>query len=211
MPREAMKDDYTQEEINNLESGKCWCGKPKLEFDKGMKVYCCKEHYRDWYRRTVPWSIFKDEVLEEMGKKCAGCGCTPESLKKKQKSKYSDWIKLVKNNPECMLLVQNERVKQLNELEERYQKIMDNDYLIKMELGSRFGELPEGIPRAPEEDNWTEDRFEVDHIIAVSLDGEMWDKKNLQILCYRCHKKKTSADMKILKAKRRNLKRFDDE
>ena len=210
MPREVTKNDYSQEEIRNLENGKCWCGKPKAEFDKGMKVYCCKKHYHEWYRRTVPWSIFKNEVLEEMGKKCAECGCTPQSLKKNQKTKYKDWLQIVKNNPEAMMMVQHERVKQLNDLEKRYQQIMDDDYIINMELGRLYSDLPKGIPKAPEEDHWIGDRFEVDHIIAVSLDGEMWDKKNLQILCYNCHKKKTSEDMKKLKAKRRQLKRFDD-
>jgi len=211
MPREAMKDDYTQEEINNLESGKCWCGKPRTEFDKLMRVYCSKKHRTDWYNRTITWSVFKNEVLDEKGKICAVCGCTPDSLKKKGKQSFLDWMQLIKNNKKAMEIIEKERIKQLNDLEEKYQKIMSDDYLIKYELSHRYSDLPDGLPSAPDDDHWTGDRFEVDHIKAVSLGGDMWDKNNLQILCSTDHKKKTAEDMKKLKAKRRNLKRFDDE
>lgn len=44
MVREQIRTDYTKEEIENIENGKCWCGKPRPEFDKGMRVYCSKEH-----------------------------------------------------------------------------------------------------------------------------------------------------------------------
>ena len=71
MVREQIKTDYTEDEIKNLEQGKCFCGKPRSEFDKGMRVYCCKEHRSDWYSRTITWSSFKDEVLAKLGKKCA--------------------------------------------------------------------------------------------------------------------------------------------
>lgn len=42
--------------------------------------------------------------------------------------------------------------------------------------------------------------------ITVTIDGNMWDKDNLQILCTDCHKDKTKEDMKKIKAKRRGLK-----
>ena len=118
-------------------------------------------------------------------------------------------MQLIKNNKKAMNIIEKERIQQLNELESKYQKIMSDDYLIKFELSNRYSDLPDGLPSAPEEDNWTEDRFEVDHILAVSLGGDMWDKKNLQILCSTDHKKKTAEDMKKLRAKRRGLKRFE--
>ena len=31
---------FTDEELENLKNGKCWCGKDRSEFQKGMKVYC---------------------------------------------------------------------------------------------------------------------------------------------------------------------------
>lgn len=40
---------------------------------------------------------------------------------------------------------------------------------------------------------------QVDHIIAIALGGHPWDYRNLQILCYPCHKIKTKIDLSILK------------
>jgi len=211
MVREVMRDDYTQEEIKNLENGKCWCGKPRAEFDKRMRVYCCKAHQHDWYMRTETWSSFKDNFLTKKGKKCAKCGCTPESLKADGKSDYNDWMKEVKANPEAMKVIEKERINQLNDLEEKYQKIMDDDYLIRWEFShtSRQQDMPAGLRVSPKEDNWIDDRFEVDHIEAICLGGDQWNEENLQVLCYADHKVKTKEDMSKLKAHRRSLQRFD--
>lgn len=38
--------------------------------------------------------------------------------------------------------------------------------------------------------------LEVDHIKPYALGGKMWDKDNLQVLCYECHKEKTKLDIK---------------
>lgn len=43
-----------------------------------------------------------------------------------------------------------------------------------------------------------DNHVEVDHIIAITLGGHPWDYRNLQILCYFCHKIKTKSDMGIL-------------
>jgi len=207
MTREQIKTDYTDDEIKNLEQGKCFCGKPRSEFDKGMRVYCCKAHRSDWYTRTITWSTFKGEVLAKLGKKCAECGCTPESMKENGQTDYDDWIKEAKKNSDAMKVVELARIEKLNELEEKYQEIMNDDYMIHWELSYRHE--VKGLRKAPEKDNFIDTRFEVDHIVAVSLGGEMWDTKNLQVLCYRDHKTKTAEDMKKLKAKRRGLKRFE--
>ena len=34
----------------------------------------------------------------------------------------------------------------------------------------------------------------VDHIVPVNLGGDMWDIKNLQVLCQQCHNEKTKID-----------------
>jgi len=196
MAREQIKNDYTEDEIKNIESGKCWCGKPRNEFDKGMRVYCCVDHREQWYMRTETWSSFKDRFISKNGKKCAKCGCTPESLKADEKSEYKDWVKLVKANPEAMKIISEERLKKLEQVEKMYQDAMNDDYLIKWEFGYRHADKVKGIPKAPQEDSWIENRFEVDHKKAVCLGGEMWDEKNLQILCYADHKIKTKEDMK---------------
>lgn len=43
-----------------------------------------------------------------------------------------------------------------------------------------------------------ENNVEVDHIIAIVLGGHPWHKKNLQTLCSKCHRVKTSSDVRIL-------------
>ena len=143
-------------------------------------------------------------ILTEQGKKCAKCGCTPESLKKDGKSDYNDWLQEAKDNPEAMKVIELARVEKLNDLEKKHQEILDDDYMIRWELS--YDHDVKGLRKAPKEDHWIGDRFEVDHIVAVSLGGEMWDKKNLQVLCYKDHKIKTKSDMNKLKAKRRGLK-----
>jgi len=208
MTRESIRTDYTEDEIKNLESKKCFCGKPRSEFAKGMRVYCSIECRTDWYQRTISWSEFKDIIISEHGKKCAKCGCTPESLKQDNKSDYVNWLNEVKQNLEVMKSIEITRIKKLNELEEKYQEIMSDDYLINYEFGYRSQNMPVGLRQRPENDNFTSNRFEVDHILAVSLGGEMWDKKNLQVLCYTDHKIKTKSDMSKLKAKRRGLRPF---
>jgi len=52
--REPTKNDYTEDELLNLKNGNCWCGKPRKEFDKGMRIYCSKKHRED---NTVHHSI----------------------------------------------------------------------------------------------------------------------------------------------------------
>jgi len=206
MARESIRTDYTEDEIENLENKKCWCGKPRSEFEKGMRVYCSKVHRAEWYARTITWSAFRDEFIGKVGKICAKCGATPESLKNNEKSQYSDWIELVKKNPDAMKIVRLARIEKLKEVEKQYQDAMSDDYLIKWEFGYSRSELPDGIPKKPQEDNWIAERFEVDHMLAISLGGDEWDEKNLQVLCYADHKIKTKSDMSKLKAKRRGLK-----
>ena len=45
---------------------------------------------------------------------------------------------------------------------------------------------------------------DVDHVIALSLGGDMWDPGNHQALCLQCHKQKTAEDRRMLAAKRRD-------
>ena len=206
MVREQIKTDYTEDEIKNLQNSKCWCGKPRSEFAKGLRVYCSIIHRQEWYARTITWSGFRDIFLDKHGKKCKECGATPKSLRKNQQSEYEDWLELIKKNPVVMKIIEEAKIQKLAALEKDYEQIMDINHLIKWEFGYRHSDMPDGLPNVPEEDHWIEDRFEVDHIIAVSLGGDMWDENNLQVLCYKHHKIKTGLDMKKLKAKRRGLK-----
>lgn len=203
MVREQIKTDYTEDEIKNLENKKCWCGKPRSEFDKGMRVYCCADHRSEWYSRTISWGELKNNFLDKKGKKCAKCGCTPESLKKGEKSEFKDWLKLVKANPAAMKIVEQVRLKKLKDVEEMYEKAMDDDYIIKWEFGFRHSEGFKGIPPAPQEDSFLSERFEVDHILAICNGGDQWDEKNFQVLCYADHKLKTKEDMKLFRSNKK--------
>ncbi len=209
--REVYKNDYTEDELENLKHKKCWCGKPRQEFDKFMRVYCCKSHREQWYERTISWTFFRDRYIKEHGKKCVKCETTPNSIKGNHAKEVKDWYKQIKSEPKLMELVEEERIKKLNEIEESYGKIFDENQMIDDTFHYGYTNRTEpGVPEYPKEDHWAEERFEVDHKLAVSLGGDMWDKKNLQVLCVKCHKVKTSEDMKKLKAKRRKLVRFDD-
>ena len=207
MPREISKDDYTDEELLNLKAGKCWCGKPKKEFDKHMRVYCSYDHRKDWYERTIYWSEYKDRFLAKRGKKCAICGCTPESKKLQNEKEYQEWMELIKGSRKAMKEVEARRFEELNRIENRYKEIMNDDYMIKQTFGLYRSEMPDNLPLAPIPEYMSEERFEVDHIVAVSLGGDMWDEDNLQVLCYTDHKEKTKKDMEKLRAVKKKGKK----
>ena len=41
----------------------------------------------------------------------------------------------------------------------------------------------------------SKERLEVDRIVAIVNGGDEWDRNNLQVLCHKCHLKKTRLDM----------------
>lgn len=56
----------------------------------------------------------------------------------------------------------------------------------------------------------------LDHIIALSLGGSMWDEVNLQTLCHYCHKVKTKEDKHKItiyknQNKHGNLSRYEEK
>jgi len=50
--------------------------------------------------------------------------------------------------------------------------------------------------------------FQVDHITALCNNGDMWDKKNWQVLCDECHKNKTKKDLRENKRVKNKTKRL---
>ncbi len=57
-----------------LNPRKCWCGKPKPEWDsKYYQVYCCEAHRKEWWERTDYVGPHKDKFLSKH-KICANCG-----------------------------------------------------------------------------------------------------------------------------------------
>ena len=195
MPREEISVDIPKEWNENMRHGRCWCGKPKAEFTKGQKFYCSKAHGDEYARRIKYWSVFKDEVLEEKGKKCIVCNRTKEIFEKQQKAlQKSILIEQAKEHPDALHEARSEMLK---ELQEKLEKIWQDDYVMdemtwQMRQKHRISTVREVHDR-----EWF--GLEVDHIKAVALGGEMWDKDNLQVLCSKCHKIKTREDMRKIK------------
>ncbi|MDI1496223.1 MAG: HNH nuclease domain-containing protein [Cenarchaeum symbiont of Oopsacas minuta] len=200
MAREIRKSDYTQDEVNNLKNKLCWCGKPRSEFEKYQRVYCSSSHATEWFNRTMPWSVYRDKVLEERGEKCVKCGVTSESAKTRYAKALKKYLKDVKTDKEFMQRVEREQLKEIQEIDERYKRVLDIDKFIlenmpySMEGSSKF-------PRPNSNELYP--AYEVDHIKAVALGGDSWNKENLQILCSSCHKVKTKLDMTLIKNNRK--------
>ena len=74
MKRTYVRESFTDEELANMKAGKCWCGKPKSEFQKGMRAYCSPDHRTIWQSKIMTWQEFRDEFIREHGEKCDSCG-----------------------------------------------------------------------------------------------------------------------------------------
>ena len=191
--RELIKNDVPELWRQRAKAGLCpVCGKTKDLFDKGMKVYCsviCRDQYASKYTH---WSEIKSRIFKRDGEQCAKCGITydkfEESLKK-EKRKYRE---MLLDKPEVQKRIEDERDEQLvrwdKEWKERYDNIMDDHWILEHVF--YHSELYEDI-KLPERIS-----FDVDHIVAIVNDGDLWDESNLQILCTECHKKKTCVDLK---------------
>ena len=58
----------------NLYHGRCWCGKPRSEFDKYQRKYCTAKHSWWYYYNITPsWNIKQYEILKRDGHKCVLC------------------------------------------------------------------------------------------------------------------------------------------
>ena len=187
--RAQRRWNVSDEEIKNLKSGKCWCGIPRTDFDSGQRIYCSKKHTDDWHERTAYWNTLRDEFLSEHGKFCDECGLNEkkqEKLNEQNEKKFRQTIK--EKYPQ---VIEQERVSRLDRIEDDYKNALDDDYITKhltaWELEKYGIELKE--PRR----EWIE--LDVDHVIAIANGGDVFDKKNLQILCKDCHNKKTKQDM----------------
>jgi len=195
MTREEISVDIPKEWNENMRHGRCWCGKPKIEFDKGQKYYCSKDHARQYSGRIIYWSTFKDEILDEKGRKCSKCNKTREIFDKEQKALEKNiLIQGAKEHPDA---IHEARSIMLKELQKKFELIWQDDYVFEhmdWKIKEKFT-----VPRKYDLYDRVWFGLEVDHIKAVALGGSMWDKKNLQVLCNSCHKVKTREDMKKIK------------
>lgn len=208
MSREQMLYDVPQEWRDNLKVGHCWCGKPRSEFDPRQKIYCSEEHSIEFSKRVKYWSSFKEDFLNKVGRICSECGITEEKFKVLEVDREKEYhIEQAKKHSDA---IEFERARMLIELDKQYKNIFDDSYVMaEMHWSTK--------------DSFNIDRYErferrhfqidVDHKIAVSLGGQMWDEDNLQPLCNDCHKKKTKNDMYKLKHKRKSngISRLDEQ
>jgi len=127
---------------DNLANGKCWCGKPKSEFEQFQRKYCTSEHAQIWfYRINCYWGAFRSMICLRDSGLCKKCGRKVAHLGKSHPT-FSNLTTII---------------------------------------------------------DW-----EVDHILAISLGGMCYDPKNVQLLCSKCHNKKTAIDLRKLSLKKKN-------
>ena len=204
MRRTYMRESFTDDELANIKSGKCWCGKPRSEFQRGMRVYCSPEHRAIWQSKVLTWQEFRDQFLREHGKKCDMCGV--ESLHEEYEKLFGEAQKkreraLMELKPSIQDFIIAKKLDLLeSDYERRFFEAVDpgNVSIYDLENYARQHKLK--IPELPKWHNVSaqpERVFEVDHIQAIVNGGNEFDKSNLQVLCQDCHRKKTKNDMLI--------------
>jgi len=184
---------FTDEELENLKNGKCWCGKDRSEFQKGMRVYCSPEHREIWRKKVLTWQEFRDAFLRKHGEYCDICGVrNDEKMRKKQYEEYKkeveEFIQKYQDGIIAKKLLQLEE-----DYEREYQRTINpkNISYFDAENYAKYNNIP--FPSIEEK----RIKFEVDHKIAIVNGGDEFDVNNLQVLCEECHKKKTKNDLKI--------------
>ena len=204
--REQIRVNIPPEWIENMKHGRCWCGKIKSEFDKNQKFYCSQTHADEYSKRITYWSNFREEILTEQGEECVKCGMTDKKFDKiEEKRKHDHFMQLALKYPQAVF---ESRAIMLKELQEKYQQIMDDAYAME-HLHYKIEDR-----HLTRDDRYFDKRYfgvEVDHIIAVALGGDMWDKKNMQVLCRNCHAEKTKNDMVKIKENKNDHAKTNQE
>lgn len=202
MTREQISIEIPDEWNENMKHGRCWCGKDHTQFEKGQKFYCSLAHSKEYSKRIKYWSVFKEEILDEQGRKCIVCNHTQVTFDKMQEENKKDILRI--ESGKYPKAIKAGRAQMITELQEQFEKIKDDVYVLE-NMSYKISEAYH-IPRTYVIFHPKHFQLEVDHIIAVSLGGKMWDKKNLRVLCSDCHKVKTKDDMKKLRIKHKQEK-----
>ena len=181
------------------------CGKTKLEFDKGMIVYCSVKCRDEYAKRFEFWNTLRDKILKRDNFTCMICGTNKDKIKNSwDKSKQDKFSKFFEKEKKGIEAFRDLELKKLSEkYEEDFAEIMDNHKLfsrLRWELEKQFGEEYKELF----EFSWKEPSLCVDHIKAIINNGDEWDEENLRCLCVECHKKKTKED--LLERKKNKLK-----
>ncbi len=206
---------FTDQELENLKNGKCWCGKDKSEFQKGMKVFCSPEHREIWYKKVMTWKEFRDYYLNKHGLYCDICGRSADQYKKDYEQYKKQVQEIFKEHFEEYIAWR------LMKLEENYEREYKEIINMKPEDVSEYqiSAFAKDRLELPDPPKYEEITFEVDHKVAIVNGGAEFDENNLQVLCSECHRKKTKEDLKIAinsvkdiaKFRKDNLDFFEDE
>lgn len=196
MKRTYMAARYTDEELKNYLAGKCWCGKPHEEFQKGMRSYCSPEHREEWHAKTLTWSEFREKFLNNHGRYCDFCGKKDDDLNESRK-KYEDALANILSEHRDEIEIEM-HIRSLQKLDEWYESRRNDiltskptEYDVKDYASRHRVKLPEY--------NFEHKRYEyeVDHIKAIVNGGAEFDTTNLQVLCKECHREKTKNDISL--------------
>ncbi|MEK6883068.1 MAG: HNH endonuclease signature motif containing protein [Nanoarchaeota archaeon] len=194
--RQLIKNDVPEEWKKRAKAGLCpVCAKSKIEFAKGMIVYCSVKCRNDYISKYEFWNNLRDKILKRDNYTCKNCGINDENAKKFWKESTEELFKdfCAKEKKEFEAFRNKELEILSKRYEEEYNEIM-NDLLL-------FKRIRYSISHQFEKDypiifsySWRTPAFQVDHIKAIMNNGDMWDSNNLQTLCEDCHKTKTKED-----------------
>lgn len=188
MSRESFIKSIPEEWKQNMKAGLCpVCGKPPTQFAKGRKTYCSEKCANLFRSKIIYWNELRERIVETHTS-CEKCGKNQKSLDREAEKAKKELIKKIKVERQKEII--KYRMDRLVILDRQYEQLMDDDY------------VAENVMDWKEEPRAKYIQLEVDHIIPLALGGDMWDEKNLQVLCTDCHKKKTKEDkQKIAKLK----------
>ncbi len=187
--------------LENKKAGLCpVCGKHPADFEKRRKVYCSEKCSTDFSTCFISWDGLREKILHRGNHKCAECDYDEDSFREKEKQR------ILNLNEEIQTKYEKEisywKLEQLRKKEEWFLNEIKNIENAKIDDWDLKHFLESKLDKKLSFDEKYFSGFDVDHIEAVALGGDMWDEKNLQVLCKSCHVKKTRIDMKKLKAKR---------
>jgi 5-methylcytosine-specific restriction endonuclease McrA len=179
------------------------CGKSKAEFQKGLRAFCSPAHRDSYGECFLTWNQMRDRILKRDNHTCALCGFQrgisnrdekSERLNAEKRKKFEEWLR----NPENRQYLDSLREHEIVELDKLYEnnllRIQDDWELVHFVGKWNHNRLIElDLTPQEERDAWPE--LEIDHKIALTNGGPMWDEKNLWILCEKCHLVKTKQDL----------------
>lgn len=199
--REQYKVDIPKEWETNKKAGLCpVCGKTSDQFEKRRRVYCSEKCGNEYASRFITWEETRRKLIEK-NSKCRICGITEKKWKKNRVKKRQNVLDALALKYEKE--IRAFKFKRIAEAERSFLRTVKE--IEEEPLGAwgtqRFLEsLGEKIPS---DFNYFFG-FEVDHVVAIANEGDMWDEKNLQVLCKPCHIKKTKNDMKLMRKNNAN-------